>query len=140
MFNPGQGYVPVVLWKLYKPDNILLVDRDLLSLRYSKINLVLNECPEDNIKLSHQAGIGIDNLQPVDLIAGVIRESEGTRAINALIQKVSEQLSPGGTAVLSASSTAVTRVVNFLRSQNLLRIKKRERRKGNSLLILERTK
>ncbi len=138
VFNPGQGHISVALCKLCKPENIILVDRDLLSLRYSKMNLLLNGCSAESIDLTHQAGIGVDILQPVDLIAGVLRETEGTRAINAVIRRISEQLTPGGTALLAGSSTAVTRVVNFLQSQNLLRLKTRQRRKGNSLLILER--
>jgi 16S rRNA (guanine1207-N2)-methyltransferase len=137
VFNPGQGHIPVALWKLCKPDDIYLFDRDLLSLRYSKLNLVLNGYPAENINLSHQTGIGLDNLQPLNLIIGVLRESEGTGAIKAVIQHISEQLKPGGTALLAASSTAVTRVVKYIESINKLRIKRREKRKGNSLLVIE---
>lgn len=137
-FNPGQGHVPVALWKLLRPNNVILADRDLLSLRYSRKNLVLNGCPAEYIDLSHQVGIGLENGQQVDLIIGTLREKEGTRAIASLIEQITEQLSPGRTALLSASSTAVTRLVNLLRSQDLLRIKQRERRKGNSLLVVER--
>ena len=30
VFNPGQGHIPVALWKLFKPHQMGLVDRDLL--------------------------------------------------------------------------------------------------------------
>lgn len=137
--NPGQGHVSVVLWKLFQPTNIILVDRDLLSLRYSQRNLILNGCPEERINLSHQVGIGLESREPVDLIIGTLREDEGTRAIALAVKQIAEQLSPGGTALLSASSTAITRIISILRSQNLLRIKKRERSRGNSLLVLQRS-
>ena len=47
VFNPGQGHVAVVLWKLARPGAISLIGRDLLSLRYARRNLLLNGCPEE---------------------------------------------------------------------------------------------
>ena len=137
LFNPGQGHVPVAFWQKCRPARILLNDRDLLSLRYTEKNLILNGCPAERIHTSHRAGIGTDG-KPVDVVIGTLRENEGTAAINEDMRRMGEQLAPGGTALLAASSTAVTRVVNTVREQKLLSVKKRERRKGNSFLLLER--
>ena len=60
IFNPGQGHVAVTAWKKLNPGSISLVDRDLLSLRVTESNLVLNGCPEDRIQLFHRTGIGTD--------------------------------------------------------------------------------
>ena len=138
LFNPGQGHVAIAAWKKLNPGSISLVDRDLLSLRVTESNLILNECPGDRIRLYHRTGIGTDTPRSMDMVIGPIREDEGVKAINADISRIAEELIPGGEALLSASSTAVTRVITALQKQNRLTVKMREKRKGNSLLILER--
>ena len=138
LFNPGQGHVAVAVWKELNPGCISLVDRDLLSLRVTESNLLLNECPGDRIRLFHRAGIGTDTSQPADMVIGMIREEEGVKAINANITRIAGELIPGGKVLLSASSTAITRIVTTLQNRNSFIVRKREKRKGNSLLILER--
>jgi len=138
LFNPGQGHVAVAAWKILNPGSISLVDRDLLSLRVTKSNLVLNECPEDRIQLYHRTGIGTGTHQPASMVIGTIREEEGVRAINADITRMAEELIPSGKALLSASSTAITRIVTSLQNQHIFIVRKREKHRGNSLLILER--
>jgi 16S rRNA (guanine1207-N2)-methyltransferase len=59
VFNPGQGHTAVAIWRMFQPKRIVLVDRDLLSLRYTRINLISNGCPDDLIDISHQTGIEI---------------------------------------------------------------------------------
>ena len=138
VFNPGQGHIPVALWKLLHPQNITLVDRDLLALRYSRLNLIANDCPLENISILHQVGIDLNTAEKSDLILGVLREEEGKDATFLTIDQGGAQLSPGGIIVLSSASTAITRLVAYVASQGSLRIKTRERRRGNSLLVLER--
>ena len=137
LFNPGQGHVAVALWKLIRPKNIALVDRDLLALRYSNLNLVLNECPPERVSTSHQVGIESQNTEKVDLFVGVLREEEGKNATFLILKQAAEQLSAKGMIVVSAGSTAITRLVTHVESERL-RIRTRERWKGYSLLVLER--
>jgi len=138
VFNPGQGHVPVVLSRLLKPDRIMLVDRDLLSLRYSRNNLVLNGYPAERVTLSHQVSIPLENQDPADIIVGTLRENEGTEALALTVRQAADQLSPDGVFLLSAGSTAVTRVESMIRARNQLRVQGRKRWKGNSLLIARR--
>ncbi len=44
VFNPGQGHIPAVLWRVLSPQSVALIDRDLLSLRYAAMNLIGNGC------------------------------------------------------------------------------------------------
>ncbi|OGO50816.1 MAG: hypothetical protein A2148_03865 [Chloroflexi bacterium RBG_16_68_14] len=136
VFNPGQGHVPVVLWRLLRPGRVRLVDRDLLSLRYSEANLILNECPGDAVTLSHQVGVGAKGGEQADLIAGVLREEEGPEGIWLTVAQAAEQLAPDGTILVAGSSTAATRLVKRLNAQKLLRVAERKRRRGNGLLVL----
>jgi 16S rRNA (guanine1207-N2)-methyltransferase len=139
VFNPGQGHIPVALWKTIHPDNIELVDRDLLALRYSRLNLILNGCPPEKIHISHQVGLARKNNEKVDLFAGVLRE-EGKEATILTIRQACDRLSPDGIIIVAAGSTAITRLATYIESEGQLRVKTRERRRGHSLLVLERTK
>ncbi|MBN1177298.1 MAG: methyltransferase [Dehalococcoidales bacterium] len=135
VFNPGQGHVPVAVWKLVAPDYISLLDRDLLALRYSQLNLVLNGCPADIVVVSHQVGIDSSG-EKADLIIGALREGEGREASFLTLDTAAEQLSSNGMVIISAGSTAVTRLVSHAESAGILRVRARERWKGNSLLVL----
>jgi 16S rRNA (guanine1207-N2)-methyltransferase len=138
VFNPGQGHVPVVLARLLNPDDIILVDRDLLSLRYSRNNLVLNGYPAERVTLAHQAGIALESRKQPDIIVGTLRKNEGTEALALTVGQAAGQLSSDGILMLSAGSTAVTRAEGMIRTRNQLRIQERKRWKGNSLLIARR--
>jgi 16S rRNA (guanine1207-N2)-methyltransferase len=140
LFNPGQGHVAVALWKLIRPENIALIDRDLLALRYSRLNLLLNGCPTERVSISHQVGIESQNKEKVDLFIGVLREEEGKNATFLTLRQAAGQLSDSGIVVVSAGSTAITRLVTYVESQEILRIRTRERWRGNSLLVLERAR
>lgn len=137
-FNPGQGYVPVALWARFRPERLLLVDRDLLGLRWSRRNLLQNGCPPEQVTLWHQVGLFVEDGAGVDLVVGVVREEEGRPALTVLLDQAVAQTRPGGWIALAAGSTAVTRLVNLARADGRLRIRERQRRKGVSLLILER--
>lgn len=138
LFNPGQGHLPTVLWRLMKPAHISLVDRDLLALRYSRRNLVNNGCPIDRVELCHQVGLARDVKKEIQLAVGLLREEEGREAIAASVRDLVPQLEPGGTVLLAGGSTPVTRLIDDLRDVNGLRVRDRRKRRGRSLLELER--
>lgn len=135
-FNPGQGHLPVALWKTLWPSTIDLVDRDLLALRCARRNLALNGCPGERVSLSHQVGIPPEPRGQSDLVAGVLREYEGPEAVAAAIAGAAGRLAAGGVIVTAGSSTAVSRLVAHLRSRKMLRVEERKKRGGNSLLVL----
>ncbi|MGD9143837.1 MAG: methyltransferase [Dehalococcoidia bacterium] len=137
VLNPGQGHVPVTLWKKVRPREILLADRDLLALRYSRNNLLLNGCPSEQVNIRHCAGIDPEPGVDIDLAIGVLREEEGRRANYLTVMNAAAGLSPRRMMVLAAGSTAITRLVADLGEQPALRIVKREKRKGNGLLVLQ---
>jgi 16S rRNA (guanine1207-N2)-methyltransferase len=137
VFNPGQGHVAVALWKFIHLENIELIDRDLLALRYSRLNLIGNGCPPEKIVISHQVGLATKDNEKADLITGVFRD-EGQPAVFLTIRQAMERLSTGGTIIVAGGSTAVTRLADYVEKEGRLRIKARERRRGYSLLTLEK--
>jgi 16S rRNA G1207 methylase RsmC len=140
VFNPGQGHVAVALWKTLKPQSITLIDRDLLALRYSRLNLTLNEYPPERISLLHQAGLVINTKEQLDLFIGVLRDDEPREVHILVLDQMAQRLAPNGTIILSSGSTPITRLADYVQSQKTLRIKSRERRRGFSLLLLEHIK
>lgn len=137
IFNPGQGHIPVAVWKILHPLNIELVDRDLLALRYSRLNLIQNGFPPEKITTLHQVSLGEKENEEYDFIAGALRE-EGQKADFSLVHQAAEQLIAGGRMIISGGSTPITRMVAYIESERILHITARERRRGYSLLVLEK--
>jgi 16S rRNA (guanine1207-N2)-methyltransferase len=137
VLNPGQGHTAVALWKILQPHNIHLIDRDLLALRYSHHNLLLNNCPADRVRMIHGVGFDYDSGEELDLFIGVLREEEGREATFQTVRQVAGKLSSQGKIIAAASSTAITRLVSDLESAGLLRITAREKRRGYGCLVLE---
>jgi 16S rRNA (guanine1207-N2)-methyltransferase len=138
VFNPGQGHIAAALWTMFKPKSIILVDRDLLALRYTQRNLVLNDCPVERIDVLHQPGLNLNPKEKIDLFFGSLREEEGKQASFIAIDQMTANLSNKGKIILSSGSTTITRLADYIESKKLLRIKKRERRRGYSLLVLQK--
>jgi len=135
--NPGQGHIPVALWKEFRPESIRLVDRDLLSLRYSRDNLLQKGCPAAQITVAHQPGLD-EQGGMADLIVGTLREEEGQAAAEQLAQQAAALLAPQGALWLVAGSTPITRLEKAVKAAKLLRVVKRKRDKRMSLLVMQR--
>ena len=134
--NPGQGHVPVALWKLFGPEEIMLAGRDLLELRYSRKNLVASGMSDERISIAHQVGALVDEAQPVDLMAVRLMGGDGPEVLDALIRDASSQVRPGGRVVVAGGSTAIARLVKLLGRDKTLRVEGRKRKKGSAVLTM----
>jgi 16S rRNA (guanine1207-N2)-methyltransferase len=137
VINPGQGHVPVFLWHIFRPDKITLIDRDLLSLRYSQQNLAINGCPEDSITLMHGVCFSMDKGEQVDLITGVLREEEGPEAVFATVKNAAGYLIQEGLLLVSGSSTAIARLTERVKARLQLDIIERTKRRGYCLAVMK---
>jgi 16S rRNA (guanine1207-N2)-methyltransferase len=135
VFHPGQGYVPVAVWRRFAPAVVELVDRDLLALRYARRNLVANGCPDERVAPAHTVGIP-PGAAAVDLIAGVLSRDEGPAAIAWAMTEAAARLTPGGWMAVAGTSTAITRLADVAAVRAALRVRERRRRAGLSLLVL----
>lgn len=137
--NPGQGHIPVALWKLFSPDVIVLADRDLLSLRYARDNLIQNGCPASQIVTAHRVDLAFEGeAHAADLIVGILREEEGQSAAEQLARQAAARLTPDGALWLVAGSTPITRLEKAIEAAKLLRVTKRKRDNRMSLLVMQR--
>jgi len=136
VFNPGQGHVPVALWKLMQPENMVLVGRDLLALRCSEMNLVRNGCPAENIALRHCVGLDIDDDTKADIIVCNIDKDEGPAANAQSVRQAVGMLAPGGSLLVAGTSTVITRLADIVHGEKLLSVRERKKSKGYGLLVL----
>jgi 16S rRNA (guanine1207-N2)-methyltransferase len=138
VYNPQVGHIPVILWKMFQPEKLFLSSRDLLSLRYSAGNLELNGFPGANLEMSHQPGLEPGSLKKADLITGIIREDEGPEAILSTVRQMEDLVDIKGTILLSAGSTAITRIIQKLPQFPSLVMKERKKYRGYSFLVLQK--
>jgi 16S rRNA (guanine1207-N2)-methyltransferase len=139
VLNPGQGYLPAMLWAVLKPGAVRLVDRDLLALRFSEANLVANGCPAERVTASHQAAPDPEGAGGAELAVAVLRPKEPPGSAAATVRRLVAAAPRGGRVVLGASSTAVTRALAALEAARLrFDAVDRRRSKGFSAVVLER--
>ena len=139
VLNPGQGYLPSMLWATATPDEIRLVDRDLLALRFAEANLVGNGCPPDRIRVDHQAGVDRARLRDADLVVAMLRPKEPPGSAAATVRQLLSEAPLGARVVLGASSTTITRSLTALEGERLaFDIVDRRRNKGFSAVVLQR--
>ena len=136
VLNPGQGHVPVFLAKTLAPGSIGIADRDLLALRCSVRNLILNGYDGARVSTGHWVIAESDGSR-YDLIVGDMRDDEGPDAAAMQFRQALELLAPGGQMVVAAGSTTITRLMKVCRADRLGRVKERKRRRGSSVLVVE---
>jgi 16S rRNA G1207 methylase RsmC len=135
-FNPGQGHVPVALWKRLAPNRVTLVDRDLLSLRAAERNLRANGCADQMAGNIHLAGLPQNKERTFDLILGILRDGEGPKLNYALMQQAATLLSAQGDLLVAASSTTIARLEKQIKQDKLLTVRQRRRNRAKRMLIL----
>ena len=137
VFNPLAGHIPVILWKMFRPENISLAAVTSLPLNILPKTSSLTGFPPPTWK-SHTAPALPPHRQKADLITGILREEEGSEAIIATLKQMADLLEAKGTALLSAGSTPVTRIIQKLPSIPSLVLHDRKKHRGSSLLILNK--
>ena len=136
VLNPGQGHVPVILSMAVAPASIVMFDRDLLALRCSERNLLLDGYDASGISTRHQLGL-VDGESRYDLIVAEMRDDEGPQVIAAQFRQAAAQLRPGGLMIVAANSATITRLGSLCKRERLGTIKERKRRRGSSVLVVE---
>ncbi len=135
VINPGQGHTAVAAWHTLQPQQISLVDRDLLALQTAVYNLQQNGCSPERISSYHQ--IGLPQLAtPPNLVLYPLRDSEGPRLAAAWLNLVAAQLAPQGLVLTAANSHLISQVEQLVKKNGRLKPRQRKRRKGFSALSL----
>ncbi len=140
VLNPGQGHPAVLAWLTQRPQAITLAGRDLLALRYSRRNLEANGCDEMRIKSWHGIGLPVEDpgAEPYDLVLIDLRDDEGPDVHAHRVAEIAGVTRVGGTILAYGGSTPITRLLKGIQSDKRLLSRRRKKRKGNSLAIIER--
>jgi 16S rRNA (guanine1207-N2)-methyltransferase len=138
VFNPGQGYLPVLAWKRLAPERLTLAGRDLLALRYSRANLVDNAFPEPGVRLLHRVTLEQKEVEGVDLALVALKDGHPPRVTEFEVRSILEGLRPPCRVHVGGTSTAITRLESTLKREGPvgLRIAGRRRSRGFSVLEL----
>jgi 16S rRNA (guanine1207-N2)-methyltransferase len=135
MVNPGQGHTAVAAWLSLHPQQITLVDRDLLALKTTAHNLQQNGCPTQRIHSHHQIGLPPLDI-PANLILHPLRDSEGPKLATTRLNLLAKQISPAGTILIAANSHLISQIEQQVKKNKLLKPHKRKKRKGFSALSI----
>lgn len=137
VFNPGQGILPVLLWRRFSPQKLDLVGRDLLALHTARQNLRDSGCPGSAIKLHHEATFVPEGAHP-DFAVGTLRNDEGPNANEHALVTAASRLERGQQILVVGGSTPITRLLKSKDVGRQLRTLKRKRGKGNSTALFVR--
>lgn len=134
VIDPGQGHVPVLLSKLLMPGSIDMVGRDLLALRCSTRNLLLNGYDRKRTSADHRADVGREGPR-YDLVVAEMGDEDGPEVMAMWFRQAVDRLAPGGRIIVAGSSAAITRLIKICRAERLLTVTERRRRRGSSILV-----
>jgi len=133
LYNVNQGHIPVSLSLLSKVDRMIVVDKNLQSLKVTERNLISNGFSKNKIVLKHQTGINTDEIN-IDCIIAILDDKE-ERAVNSiLVEQIISQLSKVGIAYIVSSSNIITQVENKIKKIKGLLVLKRLKHRGVSFL------
>jgi 16S rRNA G1207 methylase RsmC len=133
--NPGQGHTAVAAWLSLHPQQVTLIDRDLLALQTTAYNLQQNGCPAERIHSHHQIDL-LDMATPADLVLYPLQDSEGPKLATARLNLLAAWLAPQAQVLIAANSHLISQVEQQMKKSKLLIPHKRKKRKGFSALSL----
>lgn len=134
----GCGYGPlgIALAKKNPESRVLLIDRDLLAIKYAQINIAQNNLANAEAR----GGVGTEEVsgEEFDLVVSNIPAKIGDTAIEEeFILKVLSLLNPGGVYWFVVIS-ALNRLVPKIASRHNLPIKEIKKRFGHTVYKLEK--
>ena len=142
--NVGQGALAVAAHRAYPEARLALVDRDLLGLRNARRNLLAHGAADGRVELRHPPWWDVEAVEGegagreiADLVIGTLGEREGPTAAAQEYAGLVGALRAGGTAIVAASSTAATRLLEGAPLRRGLGAT-RYRHRGTSILTVTR--
>lgn len=134
----GSGYGPlgIMLAKIHPQAEVMMVDRDLLAVRYSNINIAKNNITN----ATAQGGLGVETVKnkSFDLIVSNIPAKIGDGAITQeFILDPYEKLSPGGEYWIVVVS-ALNRLIPRVGKEHKLDMKEIRKRRGHTVYRIKK--
>ena len=132
----GAGIICIVLARLMPQARVIAIDRDLLAVRYTRHNALLNAVT--NIEVRGSVGLEAVPERDLDLIVSNIPAKVGDEAIEReFILDPYERLRPGGSYWFVVVS-GLNRLIPKIGTANGLRLKEIKKRAGHSVYRLHK--
>ena len=136
-FRPGQGHLPLVAAHQFTPTQVILADRNLLSVRASAraMRAVLNPAPS----LVEAPIVDLADLGPqqVDLAVLHLEDQVRNEVHIARLADLESLLAANGQVVVCGGSTVVSRFLSFAAKRKRWKLRDRTKRSGASAARLE---
>jgi 16S rRNA G1207 methylase RsmC len=131
----GCGVIGVVLARLFPQAEVIMIDRDLLAVRYARHNAALNAAA--NASVFGSVGFEQAPPGPYDLIVSNIPAKIGDDAIEQeFILAPLRYLAPGG-AYWFVVVSGLNRLIPHLGVRHRLRLKQMKKRSGHAVYLLQ---
>jgi hypothetical protein len=139
VMGPGQGHVPLVVANQFEPDRLVLIDRDQLSLRASGRALVDVGRRVPRIEIVPAADLSDVPIGQRFSLTLLMLEDHARNDIHlARLEDLGAMVEPGGTVIVSGSSSVVSRFLAFAAKADGWKVRDRVKRSGASSARLER--
>jgi len=127
----GAGVIGIVLARWFPQARVILADRDLLAVRYSRHNAALNATP--NVEVLGSVGLESVPPGPYDLVVSNIPAKIGDEAIeHEFLLEPLDRLRPGGDYWFVVVS-GLNRLIPGLGTHHGLRMKQVKKRSGHAV-------
>jgi 16S rRNA G1207 methylase RsmC len=138
VMRPGQGHVPLVAVNQFRPELLMLVDRDQLALRASLRAFEATEVFVPQIEAV--AGIDLEDVgfaRRYGLAVLMLEEQVRNEVHIARLADLASLVAPGGNVIVGATSSVVSRFLSFAAKQQGWKVRDRVKRSGASAARLE---
>ncbi len=133
-FNLGNGDIILSLVKGIDIKNIFIVDKDLEQLNTSKDRLIKNGYSDKSIKIYHQVGIEIENVN-VDAIFLILSKQLPDKVYKTLILQSLKLLKKKGYIVFSSKSNIISKIEKFIDKKFFIKLDQVKNNSKESVLF-----
>ena len=140
LIYPGQGNIPVAVAKELRPNDMMLIDRDLQSLVISQENLVANGYPESAITQHHQTDwkVPTDESSKISAVLGILPEKQNLAVYQLFLTQTRQMLEPHGQILICSTSTTLQRFEELVQKEKNFEIFFKEKNKGRMVIGLRK--
>lgn len=137
VYNVGQGHIALIAAQSRQLRQLTLVDRDLLGLQVAEHNIALS-LANLSAKVSFLHSVGLPNHpKTYDFIVGNLVHYETHESLRITLERTSRLVTTGGRILLTGDSAVISRGIRILKSLTGMRVRRRMKTRGFSLIELE---
>jgi 16S rRNA (guanine1207-N2)-methyltransferase len=139
VIHPGQGHVPLATANMFRPDHILMVDRDVLAIRASLRAMLVDQLAGVRVAGATLVDlVEVESAGPFDLAVLMLEEQVRNELHQARLLDLAALVPVGGQVVVGGTSATVSRFLALAAKMGSWKTRDRARRSGASAARLQR--